>query len=149
MSVFCRSMMTGMRNYHYHATSGGPVYRFNNIKKTNNYHSTTTVSSRSFAFPWYFTKSLPSLNKMPQATQVFLVFLDTLGSVSEYWLSIPWLVSFLSSLIMKPCAWLCFHHPGDPGADSGGKGKSSLWTGSLSGEKNSKDQRPVHRLGKV
>ena len=25
MSVFCRSMMTGMRNYHYHATSGSPV----------------------------------------------------------------------------------------------------------------------------
>ena len=97
MSVFCRSM-TRMRNYHYHATSGSPVYRFNNIKKTNNYHSTTTVSSRSFAFPWYFIKGLPSLNKMPQATQVFLVFLDTLGSVSEYWLSIPWLVSFLSSL---------------------------------------------------
>ena len=51
MSVFCRSMMTRMRNYHYHAISGSPVYRFNNIKKTNNYHSTTTVSSRSFAFP--------------------------------------------------------------------------------------------------
>ena len=98
MSIFCRSMMTGMRNYHYHAISGSPVYRFNNIKKTNDYHSTTTVSSRSFAFPWYFIKSLPSLNKMPQATQVFLVFLDTLDSVSEYWLSIPWLVSFLSYL---------------------------------------------------
>lgn len=31
MSVFCRSM-TRMWNYHYHATSGSPVYRVNNIK---------------------------------------------------------------------------------------------------------------------
>lgn len=97
MSVFCRSMMTGMRNYHYHATSGSPVYRFNNIKK-----QIITIQLQQSRLEVLLSLDISS--KICQvwikchSTQVFLVFLDTLGSVSEYWLSIPWLVSFLSSL---------------------------------------------------
>lgn len=96
MSIFCRSMTTMMWNYHYHATTGSPLSRFNNIKKQIITIQLQQSRLEAFAFPWYFIQSLPSLNKIPQATQVFLVG-ERLGIVTFHTL-----VSQLFVLFMKP-----------------------------------------------